>query len=146
MKHILRLLASLLVSLATPVLAASLELTKNAATGGPGKFAAAEIRREAVAKRMTVGDDAKATHVSLSVEKDGKASAQSYSIRVQNERGRRVISVRGADEAGAKYGGLDVAEAIRGGTLDSLRDSDHSPPSATPIMFRPSTTVTAMWM
>jgi hypothetical protein len=25
------------------------------------------------------------------------------------------------------YGGLDVAEAIRTGTLDSLKDSDHTP-------------------
>jgi hypothetical protein len=38
-----------------------------------------------------------------------------------------VITVIGADQAGAMYGGLDVAEAIRNGTLDSLKDSDHHP-------------------
>jgi hypothetical protein len=38
-----------------------------------------------------------------------------------------VITVIGADQAGAMYGGLDVAEAIRNGTLDSLKDSDHQP-------------------
>lgn len=38
-----------------------------------------------------------------------------------------VIRVIGADEAGAMYGGLDIAEAIRHGTLDSLTDSEHRP-------------------
>ena len=46
---------------------------------------------------------------------------------MQNEGGRRTITVRGADAAGAMYGGLDIAEAIRTGTLDSLKDSDHKP-------------------
>ena len=46
---------------------------------------------------------------------------------MQNEGGRRVITVRGADAAGAMYGGLDIAEAIRTGTLDSLKDADHTP-------------------
>ena len=76
---------------------------------------------------MTLGDDANATRIALTVGKEGNAAAQSYSIRVQNEGGRRVIAVRGADAAGAMYGGLDIAEAIRTGTLDSLKDSDHSP-------------------
>ena len=76
---------------------------------------------------MTLGDDAKATRIAITVGKDGKAAAQSYSIRVRNDGGRRTITVRGADEAGAMYGGLDIAEAIRTGTLDSLKDSDHSP-------------------
>jgi hypothetical protein len=35
--------------------------------------------------------------------------------------------VIGADTAGAMYGGLDIAEAIRTGTLVSLKDSEHSP-------------------
>jgi hypothetical protein len=46
---------------------------------------------------------------------------------VQNRGGRRTITVRGADEAAAMYGGLDIAAAIRTGTLDSLKDSDHTP-------------------
>ena len=112
---------------AAPAMAAGLVLSNDPATGGPGKFAAEEISREAVAHGMTLGDDAKATRVSVTVGDAGDATAQSYSIRVQNTNGRRTITVRGADAAGAMYGGLDIAEAIRTGTLDSLKDSDHSP-------------------
>ena len=112
---------------AAPAMAASLVLSNDPATGGPGKFAAEEIRREAVAHGMTLGDDATATRVAVTVGKAGDATAQSYSLRVQNTNGRRTITVRGADAAGAMYGGLDVAEAIRTGTLDSLKDSDHTP-------------------
>ena len=108
-------------------LAASLELVNDPATGGPGKFAAEEIRREALARGMTSGDDAGAIRIALTVGKEGDSSAQSYSIRVRNEGARRVVTVRGADEAGAMYGGLDIAEAIRTGTFDTLRDSDHTP-------------------
>jgi hypothetical protein len=67
------------------------------------------------------------TCIAIIAEKEAKAAAQSYSIRVQNESGRRTITVRGADAAGAMYGGLDIAEAIRTGTLDTLKDSDHKP-------------------
>jgi len=108
-------------------LAGNLELVNDPATGGPGKFAAEEIRREAEAYGMTLGNDPNATRIVLTVEKDGNAAVQSYSIRVQSGDGRRVITVRGADEAGAMYGGLDIAEAIRTGTLDTLKDSDHKP-------------------
>ena len=54
-------------------------------------------------------------------------AAQSYRIRVERQNGHSAITVRGADAAGTMYGGLDVAEAIRTGTLDSLQDSDHTP-------------------
>jgi len=108
-------------------LAGSLELANDPATGGPGKFAVEEIRREALARGMTLGDEAGATRIALTVGKERDSAAQSYSIRVRNEGARRVITVRGADEAGAMYGGLDIAEAIRTGTLDSLKDSDHTP-------------------
>ncbi len=37
------------------------------------------------------------------------------------------IRVIGGDPVGTMYGGLDVAEAIRTGTLDSLNDSQHQP-------------------
>lgn len=106
-------------------MAASLALTNDHATGGPGKFAAEEIRREASARGMTLGEDAQAIRVVLNVGTGGVA--QSYSIGVQDDGRRRVITVRGADAPGAMYGGLDVAEAIRNGTLDALRDSDHKP-------------------
>jgi len=52
---------------------------------------------------------------------------QSYSIRRSNKDGRTTIAVLGADATGAMYGGLDLAEAVRLGTLDSVVDSDHSP-------------------
>ncbi len=112
---------------AAPLMAANLNLTNDPATGRPGKFAEEEIRREAAAKGMALNKDANATRIALTIEKDDKASAQRYSIRVKVENGRRVITVRGADETGAMYGGLDIAEAISTGTLDSLKDTDHKP-------------------
>ena len=105
----------------------NLNLINAPAAGELGNFAAAEIRREAVAHGMAFGDDANATRVALTVGKVGDAAAQSYSIRVKNDNGRRTITVRGADATGAMYGGLDIAEAIRTGTLDSLKDSEHKP-------------------
>jgi hypothetical protein len=99
-----------------PVLAATLKLTNSPITGGPGKFAAAEIQREANAKGT-------AAHVVLSVKNTPKAIPQSYRI----ERDGPQIRIIGADEAGAMYGGLDIAEAIRTDTLDSLKSADHKP-------------------
>jgi hypothetical protein len=55
------------------------------------------------------------------------AGPQSYSIRVKSAGGRATYAALGADPAGAMYGGLDLAEAIRLGTLQSLKDSDHKP-------------------
>ncbi len=55
------------------------------------------------------------------------AGPQSYAIRRQEQRGRLTIAVLGADPSGAMYGGLDLAEAIRLGTIKDTRDSDHSP-------------------
>ena len=120
-------IACVFFMLSVPAMAANLELTLDATAGGPGKFAAEEIRREAVAHGMTLGDDANATRIALTVGNAGGAAAQSCSIRVQSANGRRTFTVRGADAAGAMYGGLDVAEAIRTGVPDSLKDSDHTP-------------------
>jgi hypothetical protein len=108
-------------------LAAGLELVNDAATGAPGKFASEEIRREALARGMTLGAAPGATRIALTIAKGANSAAQSYGIRVQNEGARRTITVRGADETGAMYGGLDIAEAIRTGTLDTLKDSSHTP-------------------
>ena len=58
MKHVLTLF-TVLVALTAPTKAASFSLTNDPSTGEPGKFAAEEIRREAVAHGMTLGDDAK---------------------------------------------------------------------------------------
>jgi hypothetical protein len=108
-------------------LAANIDLANEPATGRPGQFAAEEIRREASARGMTLGNDARATRIALTVGKEADSAAQSYTIRVRKEGARRVITVRGADEAGAMYGGLDIAEAIRTGTLGSIQDSAHTP-------------------
>jgi hypothetical protein len=120
-------MALLLVALSVSAMAGSLELASDAATGGPGEFAVKEIRREAGAVGRTMGKDASATRIVLTVGGGEGAVAQSYRLRVQSEGGRRVITVRGADAVGAMYGGLDIAEAIRTGTLDALKDSDHQP-------------------
>jgi len=126
MKQTLTFFTALLLA-PLAALAGSFELVNDPATGGPGKFAVEEIRREAGARGMTLGNDAGGTRIALTVGKDGGAAAQSYTIRAQNEGGRRIITVRGADVTGAMYGGLDLAEAIRTGTLDLLKDSDHTP-------------------
>ena len=127
MSRILILLPVLSVLLTASAAAASLDLVNHSATGEPGKFAAEEIRREATAKRLTLGTDANVLRVVLSVEQATDAAAEGYRIRVQTAAGRRSISVIGSDPAGAMYGGLDVAEAIRTGTLDTLQDSVHRP-------------------
>jgi len=124
---ILTLLTFLTVAFSGPAPAASIEVVNTSATGGPGRFAAEEILREGAAKGLTPGDNATATRIVLAVGAESDAAAQSYSIRVRHEGGRRVITVRGADAVGAMYGGLDVAEAIRTGTLDSLKDARQSP-------------------
>ncbi len=118
--------AQLMLAAALPALAAHFQLTNDPATAGPGQFAAEEIRREAAARdlapvRVDERLPADAIQIKLSVEPEGDAIAQSYRIRVQTEGGRRSITVKGADAAGAMYGGLDIAEAIRTGTLDSLK-------------------------
>ncbi len=129
------LLCGLVCALSGPAFAAqTLILTLDPAAAGPGRFAAEEIRREAAAHGMTViGVDvagpADAIHISLAVGAPAGAGAvaQSYRVRVREENGHRSILVRGADAAGVMYGGLDIAEAIRTGTLDSLQDSEHTP-------------------
>jgi hypothetical protein len=125
--HVLLAFPAVLLLAPLAALAGNFELVYDPATGGPGRFAIDEIQREAAVIGMTMGNDATATRIVLTVGKDGKAPAQSYSIRAQNESGRRVITVRGADAAGTMYGGLHIAEAIRTGTLDSLENSAHTP-------------------
>ncbi len=123
-------LTALLMVLPVSAMAGGIEVAADAATGGPGRFAVEEIRREAEARglaRGTPGDGTVAIRIELAVESNGTPKPQSYRIEVRNKNGRRVITVRGADAVGAMYGGLDVAEAIRTGTIDSLADSEHAP-------------------
>ena len=104
------------VVMLSPLAASPASVSLDPATGAPGKFSAAEIRGAAALATRNV-------NVSITVAKDGKAAAQSYRI-VRDGEDLRVI---GGDAVGAMYGGLDVAEAIRTGTLDSLKDSEHTP-------------------
>lgn len=92
--------------------AANLELTNDPSTGGPGQFAESEIRREAAGNPT-------AAQITLTVEKKAKAPPQSYRI----ERDGAQLRIIGADQAGAMYGGLDIAEAIHIGKLDTLQSS-----------------------
>ncbi len=55
------------------------------------------------------------------------STPQSYALRRKTAGARTTYVVLGADAAGAMYGGLDLAEAIRLGTLAELKDSDHAP-------------------
>ena len=96
--------------------AASLQLTNDPSTGSPGKFAAEEIQREATGKDIAVS-------ITLTVEKNAAGASQSYRIEREGDK----LRVIGGDATGAMYGGLDVAEAIRTGTVDSLKNSDHKP-------------------
>ncbi len=129
-----RLFCTLLCAISVTVSAApTLTLTLDPAAAGPGKFAADEIRREAVLRGLTVVNaDATAPADAIGIflkvgALAAPAAEQSYGLRVQNAPGRRSITVHGADAAGVMYGGLDVAEAIRTGTLDALQNSDHAP-------------------
>src|SRR5579862_314888 len=52
---------------------------------------------------------------------------QSYATRKVTDGAQTTYVVLGADPVGAMYGGLDVAEAIRLGTLAEYTDAEHSP-------------------
>ena len=120
-------LAGLVAALSVPAMAGSFVLVNDPGTGEPGKFAADEIRREAEARGLVLGDGPGATRIAIAVERERNAKPQSYRIVVQSDGGRRVITVRGTDPVGAMYGGLDIAEAIRTGAIESLADSEHAP-------------------
>ena len=133
MKQHTTALCTLLFALAGPAFAAPpLTLTLDPAAAGPGQFAAAEIRREAAARGITITSanapaDAIRISLAIGVPAATNSGPQSYDIGVQRHNGRSTISVRGAGPAGVMYGGLDIAEAIRTGTLDTLKDSVHTP-------------------
>lgn len=52
---------------------------------------------------------------------------QAYSIRRHDQAGRITYAVLASDAVGAMYGGLDIADAVRLGTLPSVRAGDHAP-------------------
>src|SRR5512138_2613268 len=111
-------------------------------------FAAAEIRSADALKRggliersladlgkgessiqYVIASDAASSRAaaSLGIAAPKMAGSQSYAIRRVARAGRTTIAVLGADAIGAMYGGLDLAEAIRLGSIDQIADSDHSP-------------------
>ncbi len=55
------------------------------------------------------------------------AVPQSYALRKVTTHGQSTYAVLANDSTGAMYGALDLAEAIRLGTLATLKDSDHAP-------------------
>src|ERR1039457_3199467 len=112
-------------------------------------FAASEIRAAAQTKGMKCSDKALAEFskasqpvriVLASSETEARelvaagaaplksgASAESYTISQNTDGRRKTYFVIGADPFGAMYGGLDVAEALRIGTLDQLRAGQQTP-------------------
>src|SRR5687768_3486092 len=52
---------------------------------------------------------------------------QCYAIRVQNDGKQKNIYILAAENAGAIYGGLDIAEAISNQTIDNIKDTDNKP-------------------
>ena len=121
------LFGALIYATAPYTFAAGIELRIDASTGGSGKFAESEIRREAMAKGMTFDEAGDATLISIVVAKGSDDVAQSYRIQVEEKDRKRVITVIGADSAGAMYGGLDIAESIRFGALGHLNESQKRP-------------------
>ncbi|MDA1276835.1 MAG: hypothetical protein O2960_22690 [Verrucomicrobia bacterium] len=111
MNHIHLLLALAILAFAGPARGA---VTFQPSDAGSLKFAAAEIELAAKDARQPV------PNVTLSVS---TGPAQSYRI----ERDGAEIRIIGGDATGAMYGGLDVAEAIRLGTLNRLKPGEHKP-------------------
>jgi len=79
-----------------------------------------------------MGADAKAPADAISIKltvgalPEPKPSRRATAFACRTKATARDYGAR-ADATGAMYGGLDVAEAIRTGTFDTLKDSDHTP-------------------
>jgi hypothetical protein len=109
----------------------------------PVSFAATEIRRAYAAHGQSLIENGGAQPVqiviaatsaksnaladSLGVARLKETGPQSYAIRRAEKGGVTTIAVLAAGAPGAMYGGLDVAEAVRLGTLGALNSADHSP-------------------
>jgi hypothetical protein len=72
-------------------------------------------------------DEAKRLASDLGLAPLKAPAAQSYALRKKTDGGRTTYAVLATDSTGAMYGGMDVAEAVRLGTLAELKDSDHAP-------------------
>lgn len=119
----------LLLSVVSSWSAERLMVDATAETAGPGCFAVAEILREATARGITQVTQDATCHIDLTIGLPVGMTAmpEAYAIRVSaTPVGRRYV-VHGADPTGAMYGGLDLAEAIRTGSLAEVRDGEHQP-------------------
>ncbi len=52
---------------------------------------------------------------------------QCYSVRVKKTGAQKTIYILSGDKTGAMYGGLDIAEALRLGTVSNISESDNKP-------------------
>jgi hypothetical protein len=104
------------------------------------RFAAAEIRSALGKEQWTLIDEpaaSKASGIRLRFVMTRGSPAgipplrdhtpQAYAIRTQRIKAGDTYFALGADSTGVMYGGLDLAESIRLGTLAALKDSDHVP-------------------
>ena len=91
--------------------------------------ALASLAGDTAPTRFVLASGAGATRIAaqLGVAAPKSTVPQAYAIRVKQEPARRTYLVLAPDAAGAMYGGLDLAEAIRLDSLDALRESDHAP-------------------
>ncbi len=72
-------------------------------------------------------EEARRLATTLSVAPPKESDGQSYALRKKTERAQTTYAVLGSDPVGAMYGGLDLAEAIRLGTLAETQEGEHSP-------------------
>lgn len=105
----------LLLSAAAPNVALATDIIVKPNGNSALRFAASEIER--------AQQDGKSSLSEIALEVSGAGPAQSYRI----ERDSAKLRVVGADNAGAMYGGLDVAEAIRLGTVEALKPGERRP-------------------
>ncbi len=82
-------------------------------------FAASEIERAAA-----LAPEGAPLRVAVEITPIAGGDPQAYRVERSGPDRLRVV---GRGPQGAMYGGLDIAEAIRTGTLESLKDSDHQP-------------------
>ncbi len=108
----------MILALARTPVNAALQVTVSGNQEAPQiAFAATEIRKSAEA-----APEAGPLTVEFAVDSAGLKS-QGYRL----ERAEGKMRVTGGDANGAMYGGLDVAEAIRLGTLAELKEQEHTP-------------------
>ncbi len=90
----------------------------------------AELRKTGAGTRIVLASGAEscrrvASTLGMAPAKAG--AGQSYAIRKLAQNGESTYAVLGADAAGAMYGGLDIAEAIRLNQLANLTNGEHTP-------------------